>query len=117
MPLIQRFNGLMSFSMLSSCSMQIMLFQSPLIREPISHKLNISSLIYHNLLILLSGVCRKSAASLKLTEPCAEMSLLAEADLPPGSGPVKWLGQAESAQKADRSSVDMLLGWLASEHR
>ena len=97
--------------------MPIMLFQSPLIRELIGHKLNISSLICHNLLILLSGVCRKSAASLKLTEPCVEMSLLAEADLPPGSGPVKWLGQAEGAQKADRSSVDMLLGWLASEHR
>ena len=117
MPLVLCFNGLMSFSMLSSCLVQIIQFHSPLIREPISHRLNTSSIIYHNLLILLSDVCRKSEASLGSTEPCVEIELLTETDLPPGSGPVKWLGQAESAHEANGSSVDMLLGWLASEHR
>lgn len=81
------------------------------------HEVNICWVICLAFLILFGDVCSRSAASIGSLEPCVKMSLLTGTPLPADSGPVKWLGQAESAHKGDGTPTDMLLGWLASEHR
>ena len=87
------------------------------IRGLIGHELSSCSLICLDLLTLLSDVCSKPSVSTGSKEPCAKMRLLTDIHLPPGSGLIEWLGRAETAHKGDGRSVDVLLGWLASEHR